>query len=182
MMQGLEQILGSSGLDLSSLGAKFGLSADQTQAAVGALMPAVLGGFQKRADAGTLAPVTAAGGAIDQPDTDAGNGILGHIFGGKDVSRQVADHAAGETGLTSTITQAMLPVVAAMVAKHFAANPGAQPVAQGDPQAGNDGGGIGGLIGSMMGGGGIGGALGGLLGGGNTGGANPLDAILAKFK
>lgn len=168
-MQGLDQILGSSGMDVGSLAARFGISPDQANAALGALVPAVAGGMQKRDEDGTLAPVTQAGGSIDQPDTEADNGILGHIFGSKDVSRQVADHAAGQTGLSGEVLKAMLPVVAAMLAKHVAQNGGATA-------SGGAGDGLGGLLGSVLGGqsGGLGG-LGGLLGGGN-----PLDAILGR--
>lgn len=153
---GLDDILGSSGVDIGSLAARFGLSPEQTKAAMGSLVPAVAGGFQQKADANDLGPVTDTANNIGQPDTSAGNDILGHIFGSKDVSRQVADHAAGQSGISSTVMKAMLPVVAAMVAKHFAANGG-----------GN--GGIG-ALGSLLG---EGGGLGGLLGGGN-----PLGSIL----
>jgi hypothetical protein len=171
-MQGLNQILASSGTDLGGLGARFGLSPEQTSAAMGSLMPAVLGGFQKKADAGDLAAVEESAAGIDQPDSSVGNDILGHIFGSKDVSRQVADHAAGQTGVSSTVLKTMLPIVAAMVAKHFAGG-----------AAGGSGGGLGGMLGSMLGGGG-GGGLGGfgaLLGGGANGG-NPLDQILARMR
>ena len=170
-MQGLDQILGSSGMDVGSLARQFGLNPDQANSALGSLLPAVAGGFQKRADQGGLAPVTDAANGMDQPDTATGNDILGHIFGGKDVSRQVADHAAGQTGLPGTVLKAMLPVVAAMVARHVAAgSAGGAPASSGD-------GPLGGLLGSVLGGGGTAGGLGGL--GGLLGGGNPLDAILA---
>ena len=42
-----------------------------------------------------------------------GNAILGHILGSKDVSRNVAGHAAAETGLDSSIIKKMLPMLAA---------------------------------------------------------------------
>lgn len=173
-MQGLDQILGSSGLDLATLGTRFGLSPEQTDSALGSLIPAVAGGLQKKADADDLAPVSSVAAGIDQPDPAAGNDILGHIFGSKDVSRQVADHAAGQTGVSSTVLKAMLPVVAAMVAKHVVGNSG-----------GTGGGGLGGMLGSVLGGGGASGSgalggLGGLLGG--AGRANPLDQILARMR
>jgi hypothetical protein len=173
-MQGLDETLGSSGMDLGSLGAKFGLSPEQTSAAIGSLMPAVLGGFQKKADANDLSPLQDTAAGIDQPDAAAGNDILDHIFGNKDVSRQVADHASGQSGVSSTILKAMLPVVAAMVAKHFANNAG----------NGGMGGSLGGMLGSILGGSGGSGGLGGLgsiLGGGSAGG-NPLDQILARMR
>ena len=51
-----------------------------------------------------------------QADTIAdGNGILGHIFGSKDVSRQVASQVASQTGIGEGVLKAMLPVVAAMM-------------------------------------------------------------------
>lgn len=172
-MQGLDQILGSSGMDLSSLGAKFGLSPEQAGAAIGSLMPSILGGFQKKAEAGDLGPVTDTAAGIGHPDQAGGNEILGHIFGDKDVSRQVADHAAGQSGLSSTVMKAMLPVVAAMVAKHFA---------NGAAAGGGGGlGGLGGMLGSVLGGGGGLGGIGGMLGGGGSGGGNPLDSILASL-
>jgi len=176
-MQGLDAILGSSGMDVGALARQFGLDPDQASSALGSLVPAVAGGFQRKADQGDLAPVTQTANTIDQPDTTAGNDILGHIFGNKDVSRQVADHAAGQTGLSSTVLKAMLPVVAAMVAKHVAAN------ADGGAASGNAGG-LGGMLGSVLGGGA--GGMGGGIGGGGLGGlgamlggGNPLDAILS---
>ena len=42
-----------------------------------------------------------------------GNAILGHIFGSKDVSRNVAAHAASETGQDTGIIKKLLPMVAA---------------------------------------------------------------------
>ena len=188
-MQGLDQILGSSGMDVGSLGARFGLSPEQTRSAMGSLMPAVLGGFQKRSEADDLGQATSAASGIDTPDTATGNAVLGNIFGGKDVSRQVADHAAGQSGVSSTVLKAMLPIVAAMVAKHVASSGGASA-------AGGAGGGLGGILGSLLGGGaatgGAAGGLGGLgglghmLGGGGAGGGaagrNPLDAILSGLR
>ena len=175
-MQALDQMLGSSGMDMSSLAARFGLNPDQAQSALGSLMPAVLGGFQKKAEANDLAPATDAVSDGVQPDTDAGNSILGHIFGGKDVSREVADHAAGQSGVSSTVLKAMLPIVAAMVAKHLASGNGG---GAGDPSQG--GGGLGGMLGSILGGGSAGGGLGG-LGSLLEGGGNPLDQILARMR
>ena len=171
-MQGLDQVLSSSGVDLGSLGARFGLDPEQTRSAMGSLMPAVVGGFHKQAEAGDPAGVAKAASAVGQPDAGAGNDILGRIFGSKDVSRQVADHAAGQSGVSSTVLKAMLPIVAAMVARHVAANGN-----------GSGGGGLGGMLASVLGGGGMGGSssmsgLGGLLGGGT----NPLADILGGMR
>ena len=178
-MQGLDQVLGSSGMDVSSIATRFGISPDQAQSALGSLMPAVLGGFQKKAEANDVAPATDAVSDGTQPDTDAGNTILGHIFGGKDVSKQVADHAEAQSGVSSTVLQAMLPIVAAMVAKHLAG----QSSNKTDGAAAG-GGGLRGIIGSMLGSSSGGGGLGDLLSGGAAAGAgsNPLDQILARTR
>ncbi len=48
-MQVLDEILGSSGIDLGSLAARFGLSPEQAKSAMGSLVPAAAGGFQQRA-------------------------------------------------------------------------------------------------------------------------------------
>ncbi|WP_242146990.1 hypothetical protein [Sphingomonas sp. BAUL-RG-20F-R05-02] len=61
----------------------------------------------KRADDDGLVSVTQGAGAIDQPDSAAGTDILGRIFRSKDVSRQVTDHTAGESGVSSTVIKAM---------------------------------------------------------------------------
>lgn len=166
-MQVLDDILGSSGMDLGSLAARFGLSPEQTRWAMGSLIPAVAAGFQQRAQADSLGSVEETANGIDEPDTAGGNDILGHIFGSKDVSRQVADHVAGQSGVSSTVLKAMLPIVAAMVAKHLAAQSGS--------------GGFGGILGSLLGGaGGIGNAGGGVADGlgGLLGGDSPLSSIL----
>ena len=44
-----------------------------------------------------------------------GNGILGHLFGSKDLSRAVAAQAAQATGIGQQILQQMLPAIAAMI-------------------------------------------------------------------
>ena len=177
-MQGLDQVLGSSGMDVSSIATRFGINPDQAQSALGSLMPAVLGGFQKKAEANDVAPATDAVSDGPQPDTEAGNTVLGHIFGSKDVSRQVADHAEGQSGVSSTVLQAMLPIVAAMVAKHLAGQTGNTT-----DGAAAGGGGLGGIIGSMLSSSSGGAGLGGLLGGGGAGAAgNPLDQILARMR
>ena len=58
---------------------------------------------------------------LDDPSTitDAatvqdGNGILGHILGSKDVSRQVAVQASARTGIGTDVLKKMLPLVAAL--------------------------------------------------------------------
>ena len=178
---------GNPQIDVGGLASQFGLSPDQANAAVGALLPAVLGGLQKSEQSGGLGGITdiVSGMGAPEQDIDNGNNILGHIFGSKDVSRQVATHASAQTGISDTILKAMLPVIAGLVAQQVSKKMG--------------GGIMGGLAGSvlagMLGGGGAaaapapsGGGLGDILGGlagafGGQGGGqasapNPLDAIL----
>jgi len=59
---------------------------------------------------------------VDEPDALVreetvadGNAILGHLFGSKEVSRKVAEHASGGTGLDAGLLKQMLPVVASMM-------------------------------------------------------------------
>lgn len=52
---------------------------------------------------------------LGQSETIAdGEAILGHVFGNKDVSRNVAGHAAQQTGLGADVIKKMLPMVAAV--------------------------------------------------------------------
>ncbi|MBB4619947.1 DUF937 domain-containing protein [Sphingomonas abaci] len=160
-MQNIDQILALSGMDVGQLGARFGLSPEQTRLALGSLIPAVLGGFHRQPE-GVRVPVDDA--SVTEPTTPLGNDILGQIFGSKDVSRQVADHAADQSGVSNTVLKAMLPIVAALIARYLANN-----------GTGTAGGGIGGVLASVLGGaGGSAGGLGDIF----SGGGNPLDAIL----
>ena len=98
------------------------------------------------------------GGMLDnvlspQPtNIEQGNSLLGHIFGSKDGSREVANEAASRSGLDPSILKKMLPYVAMMAAGYLAR------------QHGNPAGGLGGALGSAPGGG-LGGMLGSILGG-----------------
>ena len=168
------------------------LNVSEAQAANGAaaLIPAILGGFKKQAQAqptgleglaGVLGKL-GGGGLLDevlgtQPtNVDRGNDVLGQIFGSKDVSRTVAQSASSTTGLDPALLKKMLPMVAMLVAGYMAKHGSAGTASQ-----------------RQAGGGGLGQVLGGLLGGGQTasgrsGGlasmldlnkdGNPLDDIL----
>ena len=48
----------------------------------------------------------------NEQTTQDGNGILGHLFGSKEVSRQVAAKASQQSGVDSSILKKMLPVLA----------------------------------------------------------------------
>lgn len=176
-----------SSMDVGALASQFGLSPEQANAAVGALLPAVLGGFKRAEQGGALGQVAniANNTAAPAADVDAGNSILGQIFGSKDVSRTVATHAAQQTGISDTVLKAMLPIVAGLVAQQAAKRMG----------GGALGGIAGGLLSSMLGGsqaqaapaqGGLGGMFGGLGGLASMLDAdhdgNPLDDILGMVR
>ena len=125
----LDAILGAQGGDTTQqLGRQFGLNESQVSSALSALVPAVAAGFQQNMSSpqGLDGLLSALGGGqhqryvddlntLDHPDTTAdGNSILGHIFGGKETSRQVATRAAAQTGISEGVLKSMLPVVAAM--------------------------------------------------------------------
>ncbi len=169
-------------IDVGGLASQFGLTPDQANSAVGALLPAVLGGLKNTESSGGLGDLAniAANMGAPHEDVDSGNSILGQIFGSKDVSRQVASHASAQTGISDTILKAMLPIVASLVAQQVAKKMG----------GGVMGGLAGSVLGSMLGGGAAqaaapasGGGLGGMLGGlagmlDSNHDGNPLDDIL----
>lgn len=162
------------------------LDVDERQVASGAdaLLPAILGGFKKQAQAqpagleglGGLLGQLGGGSLLDevlapQPTPVAhGNDVLAQIFGSKDVSRTVAQDAATRTGLDPSLLKKMLPLLAMVVTGLMARQGGAAPAAP------SGGGGAGGALGDLLAGalgggrspgagGGAGGGLGDLLGG-----------------
>ena len=126
----LDLLLGSDNSGaMDQLAKNFNLSPDQTQAAVKELIPALTRGMQKNtsSEPGLDELLEALktgnhGSYLDAPTnlgqastTNDGNSILGHIFGNKQVSRDVASRAADRSGISSTILKKMLPIVATMV-------------------------------------------------------------------
>ncbi len=126
----LEAILSAqNGGAAQRIGERFGLDDQQATSALSALVPALAGGVQRNiASEGGLDALLGALGSgqhrryVDDPEAlgDAqtiadGNGILGHILGSKDVSRQVASRAAAQTGIGEGVLKQMLPLVAAMM-------------------------------------------------------------------
>jgi hypothetical protein len=125
----LQAITGSgNGAAVDQLAAQFGLDRRQASAAVAALAPAIAAGIRKNtaSEDGLSSLLSALSSGrhqtyIEDPSvlsapataTD-GNAILGHVFGSKEVSRQVAARASQTTGLDTGILKRMLPLVAAM--------------------------------------------------------------------
>jgi hypothetical protein len=153
---------------LKSMATELGVSQEQAASGAEALIPAILGGFKKQAQAqptgieglGGLLGQLGGGGLLDQvlapqqTDVNPGNEVLGQIFGSKDVSRTVAQSAAAQTGLEPSVLKKMLPLLAMLVAGYLAKQQGADSGAQGSRGAGLGGlGGLGGLVGGLLGGG-----------------------------
>jgi hypothetical protein len=146
------------------------LGVDEGTAATGAaaLLPAILGGFKGQAQAqpeglggligmlggmgggGLLASVLGAGPS----NVDAGNSVLGQIFGSKDVSRTVAADASARTGISGDLLKKMLPLIAMAVAGYMANQAGSAQAAPAQGSGSGLGGMLGNVLGGMMGGGG----------------------------
>ncbi len=125
----LSMILNAGGGNaVRSLAQSHGLDDSQVSSAITNLLPAVGQGLAKNAASPggleNLLGALASGGHeryIDNPESlgtqdtiNDGNGILGHILGSKDVSRQVARDASARTGIGEDVLKKMLPAVAAM--------------------------------------------------------------------
>jgi len=190
LLQAILQAGGGSAVQ--QMAASHGLSNNQVESVLGQLVPALAGGISHQVQqegglGGLLGALT--GGQhqqyMDNPATLTseeavadGNGILGHIFGSKDVSRHVATQAAASTGVSSDIIKKMLPMVAALAMGAMSQRVASSQSSEAAPSK-ESGGGIGdvlgGALGSVLGGssGGLGGALGGMLGQAMGGGAKP---------
>lgn len=164
----INDILGQMG-GLQSMARELGVSESQAKTGAEALLPAILGGFKKQAQAqpsgldglGGLLEQLGGGDLLDNvlspepTNVSRGNDVLGQIFGSKDVSRTVAKSASARSGLNPEILKKMLPILAMLVTGYMAKQRGG--------------------TGAQTGGGSLGGLLGGLLGGGSagTGGTTP---------
>lgn len=117
------------GNGMEALARQFNLSPQQTQGAVEALLPAFSQGFRQNvADPnglGSFLRAMASGQhakyfddaskAFSPAGLKDGNGILGHLFGSKDLSKAVAAQASQETGIGQNVLQQMLPAIASML-------------------------------------------------------------------
>ncbi len=160
------------GQGINNIANHFGLSSEQAQAAVQALMPGMSMGLQNQAaSSGGLASIIEmmTGGAhheaFNNPEataapqtSSAGADILHQIFGGQTGAEAIAQHASNASGLSTSIIKSLMPVVASMV--------------MGGLFKGASNNGLGGLLSSLTGSGAAnmgaqaaqGGMLGGLLG------------------
>jgi hypothetical protein len=155
---------------VAAIAARVGLSPEQTQSAMAALMPAVAGGMAKQVEtegpgaldaaAAPAADLASGGTVASDAAVEHGSNILGSLFGSSQVTDVVTGNAAAATGLDASKLSALLPMLATLAA-------GALGHAGGQTAAGEA---------APAEGGGLGGMLGGLLGkvtGGTTAGAAP---------
>jgi hypothetical protein len=177
------------GAAFDNMARAYGVSAEQAQRAMAALMPAFATGLNRTA--ATPDGMQALFQAMMQPAylqmfedprlafspqaMMAGNNALGMMFGSKDISRAVADQAAQFAGIGPAILKQMLPVIAAMLMGGLFKGTASQAQAQGGPLADI----FGQILGGMMGGGQpqaqapnpmgpLGDLLGGMMGGGQA--------------
>jgi hypothetical protein len=156
------------GQGVNNLASQFGLSPEQTQAAIQAMIPAFSGGLQSAVqNPGALGGILAhlASGAHDASYVDpsqataaagAGGDALSNIFGSPQVAAEIGQHAAQMSGVDAQTIQQMLPVVASMLLGGLSHSLNSQ--------------GLGGLIGQLAG---AANAPGGLAGSLEQGAASP---------
>ncbi len=143
------------------LAQNFGLNENQATSAISSLLPALGQGLAQNASSpggleGLLGALTGGGhqryledpSVLGQEETVRdGNGILGHILGSKEVSRQVAQQASSQTGIGVDVLKKMLPVVAAMTMGTLSR----QAVGTGNAAPGGQaGGGLMGILGQFL--------------------------------
>ena len=149
------------GAGLQNLATEFGLTPDQTQAAVQAIIPALSHGLQRAAQTpgglggviGEMASGAHAGSYADPAQTGAaaaaGSGALGPIFGASNVTAEVAQQISRVSGLDPQLVSRLLPAVASMVlgglSHALQAQGHGEVLGQGAPAPGG-----GGLIGSIV--------------------------------
>lgn len=114
---------------MRAMAKQFGLNESQMDQAMAALMPAFSAGLKRNAsnpmDMSNFLTALAGGNhaqyfdnmqnAFSPQGREEGNGILGHLFGSKEVSRAVAAQAEAATGIGQEIYKQMLPVLAASI-------------------------------------------------------------------
>jgi hypothetical protein len=152
-------------MDLSAIGRQFGLNEEQTRVAIEALGPVVAAGVRRNVQTPEglqdIMKTIFTGGhdtSLDDPDAvslecakPAGDDILKHIFGDKDVSRGVAQQLSATSGIGAAILKKLLPIVATMVLGKLAKGFGGGATAAPAPQ--ESGGGLGDILKDIFGGG-----------------------------
>lgn len=165
-MANLYEILANAqqGQAIDELAREFGLSREQTEAAIAALLPAISLGL-KRATAtpdglgdvfalmggrpALQAMYTDPRAAFSPEGRDAANAALSQMFGTPEASRAIADQAQQFSGIGSAILKKLLPIVVGMILSGLmrsrsgeAAPPPSRPQQQPQPQQQQGGGGL----------------------------------------
>ena len=144
---------------LDQLSKNFGLDDSQTRSAVKELIPALSRGLGKNTagEPGMDDLLEALRNGkheryLDEPSSlgaeatkQDGNDILGHIFGTKEVSREVARRASTKTGISDSLLKKMLPVLATVAMGAIS-----KSVLGGGRSGAASRSGAGGLIGSLL--------------------------------
>jgi hypothetical protein len=156
------ELLASAGgsTSVQTMSKQLGLGGADTAKLLGAIGPSLLAGFQKQGQsAGGFAGLEKALASgqhqrylddpklvtADETKTD-GNRILGHLFGSKDVSRNVATEASQSTGISAELIKKALPILAGLAM-------GAMSKKTSGTEGQSGLGGIGALLGGLTGGG-----------------------------
>lgn len=128
-MNFLDALNNAGGQDsLGRLASNLGIGSSDMSGLVGAVAPALMRGFQQQTTSpsglGALQAALASGDHqryLNAPDLmasaearDDGNKILGHVFGSKDVSRNVAAQASQSTGIDAGLIKKALPLLAGL--------------------------------------------------------------------
>lgn len=189
-MAGIDDILSTVPLD--QLAGRLGVDEATAQRAVGAALPALLGGL--RANAQDLAGAASLGEALaqhdpalveggvdlDDVDTDDGRKIVGHVFGQNEqaVVAQLAESTGTGKDLLARVLPALAPIALAFLAKQLGGAGSSGGTSTGTSTGTAAGKGAGERPGApQTGGGGLGDVLGGLLGGGSGSGGGLGDLL-----
>ena len=194
-MMDIFNMLGGMGQAQQTVGNQLGTTPQQTEAALEAAVPLLLGAVARNAT--QPGGLDALANAVNQhddsallgfqqgqvPDLNEGQKILGHVFGGQ---QQAAANAIGQrAGIDPQMAMQLLMMVAPLILSYLSNRSRAQGGNMGGQMGGGMGlpGGLGGQMGGQMGGGmggGLGSVLGSILGGGMMGGgaAGGLGSVL----
>jgi len=137
----------NNGAAVMQLGSQFGLEQNQATAALAVLVPALAAGVQKnlQTDAGSESLMSALSSGnhsqyFEKPGYLAGaeavadgNGILSHVLGSKNASRDVATRAAEQTGLSPDVLKRMLPLAATLMMGALARRPKTSSISPAGP-------------------------------------------------
>jgi hypothetical protein len=130
-MFNLSEIMQSAqgGQAISNIAKQFGLTQEQTESAINALLPAFSVGLQNQAqNMGSLSQIIGAmlGGQhtttfddpnshLNQQTVSAGNDVLGQLFGPGQATTAIAQQVSKATGVNPGVLMAMMPIIASML-------------------------------------------------------------------